>query len=307
MKHTILTLAVCAALAPSSLGQAPEADYETLPADPAETAQKLAAASVSMTKAIEIAIGATSGRIVEASTKIDGDKVTYDFLCSVGGVPQHVIVDGATGAVATIKLSIAEAIAAATKKVDGIVQSASAEFEAATPTYTVVVLNGGKFHTVVVDANDGSVKSETVRGQFPGMDMTGELVTLPDGLKYFDFEVGSGPGPTGTGAVVEVHYTGYLVDGTKFDSSVDRGQPASFPLANVIKGWTEGVASMKVGGKRKLVIPYDLAYGPGGRSPVIPPKATLIFDVELLRIVSDPGAPASPAAPKPLETNPTIK
>jgi peptidylprolyl isomerase len=307
MKTSTLVWALCAALSHSALAQDTTKDYESLPPDPAEAAQKLAAAAVSMTKAIELATAATGGRIVEATTNIDGEKITYDFLCSVGGVPQHVLVDGSTGAVATIKLTIADAIVVATKQVDGVVQSASAEFEATDPSYSVVILMGGKFHTVTVDANDGSIKSETVRGQFPGKDVTGDLVSLPDGLKYFDFEVGSGAAPSGPGAVVEVHYTGYLVDGTKFDSSVDRGQPASFPLANVIKGWTEGVGSMRVGGKRKLVIPYALAYGPAGRAPVIPPKATLIFDVELLRIISDPGAPAAPAAPKPIETNPTTK
>ncbi|MSR45040.1 MAG: FKBP-type peptidyl-prolyl cis-trans isomerase, partial [Phycisphaerales bacterium] len=143
---------------------------------------------------------------------------------------------------------------------------------------------------------DGSIISNTARGQFPGVDTDGEIVTQDNGLKYIELVTGTGATPSGPGAVVEVHYTGYLVDGTKFDSSVDRGAPASFPLSNVIKGWTQGVGSMQVGGKRKLIIPYDLAYGAGGRSPVIPPKATLIFDVELLKIVSDPGAPAAPKA-----------
>ena len=85
---------------------------------------------------------------------------------------------------------------------------------------------------------------------------------------------------------MRVHYTGWLTDGKKFDSSVDRGQPLSFPLGagRVIKGWDEGVAGMKVGGKRQLRVPPDLGYGPQGAGGVIPPNATLIFDVELVEV-----------------------
>jgi FKBP-type peptidyl-prolyl cis-trans isomerase len=112
----------------------------------------------------------------------------------------------------------------------------------------------------------------------------GDEVTTPTGLKYTDEVVGTGPSPT-TGSKVTVHYTGTLENGTKFDSSVDSNQPYTFMIGtgSVIKGWDEGVMTMKVGGKRKLVIPPNLAYGAAGR-PGIPPNSTLNFDVELLGV-----------------------
>jgi peptidylprolyl isomerase len=111
------------------------------------------------------------------------------------------------------------------------------------------------------------------------------MVTTPSGLKYIDEKVGDGPSPT-AGKKVTVHYTGTLVDGTKFDSSVDRGQPFSFVIGvgQVIKGWDEGVMGMKVGGKRKLMIPSNLGYGARGAGGVIPPNAELHFVVELLGV-----------------------
>jgi len=103
------------------------------------------------------------------------------------------------------------------------------------------------------------------------------------GLQYLDFVKGSGR-EAHVGETASVHYTGWLKDGTKFDSSVDRGQPFSFRLGagQVIKGWDEGVVGMNIGSKRKLIIPPDLGYGARGAGRVIPPNATLIFDVELL-------------------------
>jgi FKBP-type peptidyl-prolyl cis-trans isomerase len=110
-------------------------------------------------------------------------------------------------------------------------------------------------------------------------------VTMPDGLKYTEDQVGAGAEAT-AGKTAVVHYTGWLMDGTKFDSSVDRNQPFSFPLGagQVIKGWDEGVQGMKVGGKRTLVIPPALGYGARGAGNVIPPNATLKFEVQLLDV-----------------------
>ena len=117
------------------------------------------------------------------------------------------------------------------------------------------------------------------------MYMEVSTVTTDSGLKYIDNKTGDGEYPN-VGDKVVVHYTGTLEDGTKFDSSSDRGQPFEFTIGvgQVIKGWDEGVISMKIGGKRKLIIPPELAYGSRGAGRVIPPNATLIFEVELLDI-----------------------
>ena len=114
------------------------------------------------------------------------------------------------------------------------------------------------------------------------------------GLVYKELKPGTGEQPKPTDKV-KVNYTGTLTDGTKFDSSYDRNQPASFGLNQVIKCWTEGVGMMKVGGKSRLVCPSDIAYGDNGRPPTIKPGATLVFEVELLEI-SPAVAPAAPGA-----------
>ncbi|MCL2714010.1 MAG: FKBP-type peptidyl-prolyl cis-trans isomerase [Alphaproteobacteria bacterium] len=118
---------------------------------------------------------------------------------------------------------------------------------------------------------------------------SGKTMTTPSGMKIIDHVVGTGASPR-TGQTCVMHYTGWLYDngqkGRKFDSSVDRGQPFEFPIGTgqVIAGWDEGVATMRVGGKRTLIIPPLLGYGERGAGSVIPPNATLMFDVELLAV-----------------------
>jgi len=117
----------------------------------------------------------------------------------------------------------------------------------------------------------------------------GATITTPSGLKITDTQVGTGATPR-PGQICVMHYTGWLYEGSakgkKFDSSLDRGRPFEFPIGQrrVIAGWDEGVATMKVGGKRTLIIPPQLGYGASGAGGVIPPNATLIFDVELLDV-----------------------
>ena len=136
----------------------------------------------------------------------------------------------------------------------------------------ITVIAGGMFASAAVQAQTA-----------------GKPMTTPSGLQIIDSKVGTGPSPK-TGQTCVMHYTGWLYEngakGKKFDSSVDRGQPFDFPIGahRVIPGWDEGVATMKVGGKRTLIIPPQLGYGERGAGGVIPPNATLIFDVELLGI-----------------------
>ena len=111
-----------------------------------------------------------------------------------------------------------------------------------------------------------------------------EVITLPSGLQYEVIEEGNGAQPTASDQV-EVHYTGRLIDGTVFDSSVDRGVPATFGVTQVIPGWVEALQLMKAGSKWRLYIPSSLAYGPQGAGSVIGPNATLIFDVELIKVI----------------------
>jgi FKBP-type peptidyl-prolyl cis-trans isomerase len=128
-------------------------------------------------------------------------------------------------------------------------------------------------------------KKPKVKAEKEGEKAEQKVITTESGLQFVDIKVGEGESPK-KGDQVTVHYTGTLESGKKFDSSVDRGQPFKFQIGvgRVIKGWDEGVMSMNVGGKRKLIIPAELGYGAQGAGNVIPPNATLIFEVELLGI-----------------------
>lgn len=185
-------------------------------------------------------------------------------------------------------VSLADAIEIALKRFNGKARSARFDSSDAGAIFTIEVFSNEESHTIRIDASTGEVRVDTPN---PVLEMPGwaipigtKKITNESGLMYYDIDEGTGRRPAGATAKVKVHYTGYLVDGKKFDSSVDRGQPITFALNGVIKGWTEGVGSMRVGGKRKLIIPFALAYGAGGRPPLIPAKAMLVFDVELLEL-----------------------
>ncbi|MGC4042541.1 MAG: FKBP-type peptidyl-prolyl cis-trans isomerase [Armatimonas sp.] len=156
--------------------------------------------------------------------------------------------------------------------------------EAGTPTPDAKPIDGAKPAEGTKPAESMKPAGPEAPAQAWSTKLGPKAVKKEDGLQYEDLKVGTGK-ECPVGASVTVHYTGWLTNGTKFDSSVDRGQPASFSLDQVVKGWGEGIPGMKIGGKRKLVIPPALGYGEGGTPDgTIPPNSTLVFEVELLEI-----------------------
>ncbi len=182
----------------------------------------------------------------------------------------------------SVKTGLSAAVATAAKTAMAIPRSASVNKAG---NIDVDLYSPTERRAVVINGATGEVMSNEARPfVLPGVPATGELITTASGLQYYEITVGEGELPLST-SEVKVHYSGWTLDGKQFDSSVERGQPATFPLNRVIKGWTEGVGGMKPGGKRKLLIPGNLAYGPAGRpGSGIPPNGLLVFDVELLEI-----------------------
>jgi peptidylprolyl isomerase len=148
--------------------------------------------------------------------------------------------------------------------------------------------------TVAVVTGSPSVSPSPAPDSPP--ELAGEPVTTDTGLQYIDIVVGTGAQPTDTDSV-EVWYTGWLQDGgTKFDSAVDRGSPSTFAVSGVVPGFSEGIKGMKEGGQRRLIIPPELGYGDTGSGTSVPPNSTLIFDVELLKVIP-PATPVATVAP----------
>jgi len=154
----------------------------------------------------------------------------------------------------------------------------------------IAQIGGGKQESAIANAMTETIPAPITATEnntlIASKKMSNEnVVTTPSGLKYVDIKEGTGATPQ-SGQTVEVHYTGTLENGTKFDSSRDRNTPFKFKLGigQVIKGWDEGISTMKVGGQRRLIIPPELGYGARGAGGVIPPNATLIFLVDLLGV-----------------------
>jgi uncharacterized membrane protein YkoI len=275
-------------------------DFTTLPPDPIELQKTIEGLKVDAAGAA--AAAEKDGGKVSAIRLVQQDgKWVYEAMVA-DGMPRRALIDGQSGDVKAAKLGVTDAAKAATGKVTGRVGMITSDPMAEPPTWSVLVLADGKAHMVTVHAVTGEVISDEVQQRFPGEASEGALQGEAGGLQWIVLREGTGASPKGPDSMVRVNYSGYLVDGRMFDSSTKTGKPVEFRLNRVIKGWTQGVQAMKVGEKRKLVIPYAMAYGEQGRPPTIPPKATLIFDVELLD--ADMAPPAAPAAGAPAATQP---
>lgn len=275
-------VALLAAAGITTMTQAQNTDYSQLPAPPAAEQAKLETASLSMMDAIMKASEDGKATVIRAKALTSGKDVRFEIFLDKAGVPMRVLVDGKTGAITAPNVSLTDAIKTSLENTPGRCSDATLDLMSDPPAIMVTIFGNNMKHDMKIDAVTGKIIENKSSSGLPGDSSDKPMQTTDSGLRYIDMVEGTGATPSSSSANVTVHYTGWLVDGTKFDSSVDRGEPTSFPLNRVIKGWTEGVGSMKVGGKRKLIIPFDLGYGPNGNGRTIPPRATLVFDVELL-------------------------
>ncbi|MBK8180395.1 MAG: FKBP-type peptidyl-prolyl cis-trans isomerase [Planctomycetes bacterium] len=180
-----------------------------------------------------------------------------------------------------LEIKLSRAIEIAQKEVDGFADSARTVRVGDQVSFEVDVFSLKCLSRISVDARTGKVTNRLDTPRFPGEPVSGDWTQLPSGLKYYELKPGNGPAPSSPKDAVSIEYTAWLVDGTKVDSTLDKGAPLVIGPNKLVKGLEEGVMGMKVGGKRKLILPYDLAYGLGGKPPMIPPKATLIIDIVL--------------------------
>ncbi|MFN0242118.1 MAG: FKBP-type peptidyl-prolyl cis-trans isomerase [Planctomycetota bacterium] len=180
---------------------------------------------------------------------------------------------------------LAAAVDTAVKAAGGIARSAEIQVANGKPMIRVWIYGGGACKRVDVDGQSGEIASTIDVPRFPGEPVDGQWTETTTGLLYYDLVTGTGAKPRDPMAKVKVHYTGWLVDGTRFETSRDRSEPVELALSKVIVGWREGLSTMQVGGKRKLIIPSGLGYGPKG-SRSVPPNAVTIFDVELVDVMN---------------------
>ncbi|MFT3785279.1 MAG: FKBP-type peptidyl-prolyl cis-trans isomerase [Tepidisphaeraceae bacterium] len=215
-------------------------------------------------------------------------KVSYAFGQRMGGQLKSAEQEGIQLNVDAIKKGLDDAVAGKQAYKDEEIQAAFSELSAAMDAKAAAA-RAEEAKVAAAEGEKNAAAGKAFRDENakkPG------VTTTASGLQIETLKEGTGASPKAEDTV-KVHYTGTLIDGTKFDSSVDRGQPVEFPLNRVVKGWTEGLQLMKVGGKSKLVLPPEIGYGEAGAPPVIPPMATLVFEVELLGVTPAPTTQAS--------------
>lgn len=187
--------------------------------------------------------------------------------------------------IAALPLSLAGAVDKAEAEVGGHARSADLVLEGASATYTVDVFGAEGSARVTLDGRTGEVTGREELRRLPGLPVEGDPYVSETGLVFYDIVEGDGDEVPSQSAMVRFHVNGYLTDGTLFDSTYADGNARMFPLERTFPGFREGVGTMKAGGKRKLILPFQLAYGEHGKPPTVPHRAMIVYDVELLEVL----------------------